>query len=457
MPSAYPSSAIPLSDDVGTIVARKAMGHVRVGSRPVAIWPMVLVIYATLLPREVSIHVGENFIYMDRLALALTMPWVAWHLWNGAIRFVLPDWLILILGSWMVISLWAVYGADRALVSGVSFAFDAVAGYYMARISFRSLDDMRRALILCTPGFFLAGISLGVESVTHQLLVRPFFVKIFGGLHYASGTENINDVIDVRIRHGLMRAYGPWVHPIEAGLHMATLLGIYWKSGIRGWPLWLAIAASATAIFTVSSAAILALLAIIGMLLYDWLTRQVRELTWPVLFTGLAIAIAGISFLSKGGPIGLFIRFATLDPSTGYFRVAIWQYATQSVLAHPWVGIGFDPYRRPDWMLTTSIDAHWLLYAVRFGLPAALALFFACIAALGGLFRAEAMANVADAGFYRGIAMSLSMLIIMGFSVTYQGGTLTWFTILLGACVACAQHSYVIDWAFWVRRKPRVA
>jgi len=137
--------------------------------------------------------------------------------------------------------------------------------------------------------------------------------------------------------------------------------------------------------------------------------------------------------------------------------VAIWQYATQSVLAHPWVGIGFDPYRRPDWMLTTSIDAHWLLYAVRFGLPAALALFFACIAALGGLFRAEAMANVADAGFYRGIAMSLSMLIIMGFSVTYQGGTLTWFTILLGACVACAQHSYVIDWAFWVRRKPRVA
>ena len=67
------------------------------------------------------------------------------------------------------------------------------------------------------------------------------------------------------------------------------------------------------------------------------------------------------------------------------------------------------------------------------------------------------MANRADAGFYRGIAMSLGLLIVMGFSVAYQGGTLTWFTILLGGCVACAQHTYVVNWAFWIRRKSRVA
>lgn len=457
MPSSPSPSATYGPAQGDTIIARRALGRVRVQSKSVAIWPMVLVIYATLLPREISIHLGENFIYMDRLALAIAMPFVALHLWRGTIKFVLPDWLILFLGIWMVVALWQVHGAERALVSGLSFAFDAVAGYYLARITFRSLDDMRRVLICCAPAFFLAGLSLAAESLSHTLIVRPFFARMFGGLHYSSGTDNIDTVIEVQIRYGLMRAYGPWIHPIEAGLHMATLLAIYWKSGIRGWPLWLALFAVGTAIFTVSSAALLTLILSIGMLVYDWLTRKVRELSWPPVFFAVAFLILAMSIFSKSGPVGLFIRFATLDPSTGYFRVAIWQFASLSALAHPWFGIGFNAYNRPEWMFTSSIDTHWLLYAVRFGLPAVAALLLACLSALGGLIRAEKMANRADAGFYRGIAMSLGLLIVMGFSVAYQGGTLTWFTILLGGCVACAQHTYVVNWAFWIRRKSRVA
>jgi len=171
----------------------------------------------------------------------------------------------------------------------------------------------------------------------------------------------------------------------------------------------------------------------------------------------LVVGLLTLSAYSNSGIVTLLVRFATLDPGTGYFRISIWQYGTLSVLAHPWFGIGFDPYRRPDWMLTSSIDTHWLLYAVRYGPPAALSLFLTCIAAVGGMVRAEKMANARDAGFYRGIVISLVTLVAMGFTVSFQGGTLTWFTILLGGCVACAQHSYVIDWAFWIRRKPRVA
>ena len=433
------------------------MGVVRRATKPVSIWPIVIVIYATLLPREMSIHLGGNFIYMDRLALLLTMPWVLGHLWRGGIRFVLPDWLMLFTGIWMVIALWAVHGFERAMVSGLSFSFDAIAGYYLARVAFRSLDDMRRALIVCAPAFFLVGLSLAVESLSHHVLVRPFFANIFGGIHYSSGTENIDDVLRVDIRHGLMRAYGPWVHPIEAGLHMSTLLAMYWKSSIRGWPLWMAVIAAFTAVFSVSSAALLALALIVGALFYDWLTERVRELSWPLLLTAAAIVIWLVGTFSKSGVISLLIRLVTLDPGTGYFRVAIWQYGTMSVFAHPLFGIGFDPYRRPEWMLTSSIDTHWLLYAVRYGPLAAGALFLACLSAMGGLVRAERLANRRDASFYRGILISVASLVLMAFTVSLQGGTLTWFTILLGGCVACAQHTYVVDWAFWVRRKPRVA
>ena len=457
MASAYPpSSTVPLAEG-DTIVGRTAMGMVLRAPKPVPIWPIVIVIYATLLPREVSIHLGGNFIYMDRLALLLTIPWVALNLWRGAIRFVLPDWLMLFTGVWMVVSLWVVHGVERALISGLSFSFDAIAGYYLARVAFRSLDDMRRALIVCAPAFFLVGLSLAVESLSHHVLVRPFFESIFGAIHYASGTENIDDVLRVDVRHGLMRAYGPYVHPIMAGLHMATLLAIYWKSGIRGWPFWMAIAASLCAVFSVSSSALLSLALIAGAMSYDWLTMRVRELSWPLLLSAGALAFLIVGLYSKGGIVPLFIRLVTLDPTTGYFRIAIWQYGSDSVLAHPWFGIGFDPYRRPDWMITSSIDTHWLLYAVRYGAPASVSLFLTCVSAMGGLIAAEKLASRRDAEFYRGILMTLAVLILMGFTVSYQGGTLTWFTILLGGCVACAQHSYVVDWAFWVRRKPRVA
>jgi len=457
MPPSPPSS-VPFEPGYeDTIIARKAVGYVRAAPGRLAIWPIVLVIYATLLPREVAIHVGENFIYVDRLALFLTTPWILLNLWRGAIRFVLPDWLILLLGIWMVVSLGEVYGPERAAVSGLSFAFDAVAGYYLARIEFRSLDDIRRALIACAPGFFLAGLSLMIESLSHHFIIRPFFASIFGGLHYASGTDNIDTEMHIVTRFGLVRAYGPWTHPIMAGLHLATLLAIYWKSGIRGVPFWMAMFAAACSVFTMSSAALLALVITIGALCYDWLCGRVKELNWPLLLLALVTSLVVLSFFTNAGLVSVFVRFATLDPATGYFRISIWQYGTLSVLNHPWFGIGFDPYSRPDWMITSSIDTHWLLYAVRYGLPAASALMLACLSAIGGLVRAEKMANKADSGFYRGILMSLLMLVLMGFSVSYSGGTLTWFTILLGGCVACAQHTYVIDWAFWIRRKPRVA
>jgi O-antigen ligase len=229
-------------------------------------------------------------------------------------------------------------------------------------------------------------------------------------------------------------------------------LGIYWKSSIRGLPFWLAVIASLFSVFTVSSAAILALVIIFGALFYDWLTENVRQLSWPLLLFGVAVGLMLISLTTNSGIVSLLIRFVTLDPGTGYFRVAIWQFGTASVWAHPLFGIGFDSYDRPEWMLSSSVDAHWLLYAMRYGLPASVSLLLACIFAVSGLVRAEAMANRRDAGFYRGIMISLITLVIMAFTVALQGGTLTWFSILLGGCVACSQHTYVIDWAFW--RKP---
>ena len=421
---------------------RMPAGRAAAPQRQVAIWPIVAVIYATLLPREVCLHIGDNYLYIDRIILIITLPWMMVHILRGAIKFVAPDWLILIMGIWMYVAISVTEGVERGFISGVSFSFDAIAGYYLARISFRSLDSMRRALILCAPGFFIAGALLMMESLSHVIFVRPFFASIFGELKLTGGVDIVNTHIRDYTRLGLLRGYSVWVHPIEASLHLATLLGIYWMSGIRGWPRWLAVAAAFLSVFALSSAGLLALFGITAAIFYDWLTRHVRELTWPLMVAALLALSLIVEVTSNSGLIGVLLRYATLDSGTGWFRISIWQYASISVWQHPWFGIGFSPYKRPAWMLTSSIDTHWLLLAVRYGIIVSIALLAACILAVFALVRAEGHASPADARFYRGIAMSLTALIIMGFTVSFQGGTLTWFTMLLGGCVACAQHGY---------------
>lgn len=410
----------------------------------VPVWPIVLVIYATLLPREISIHVGENYIYMDRLALLFTVPMILQSLWRGAIKFVLPDWLILALACWIILATLVVHGLRMAMVTGFSLSFDAVAGYYLARISFRSLDDMRRALILCAPGFFIAASSVMIESISHQPLVRPFFASVFGNLHYSRGATSVEDVIPTDVRLGLMRGSGPWVHPILAGLHLSTLLSVYWMSGIRGWPRVIALTAASMSFFAMSSSGLLSLSMQIFLLSYDWLCGKVREINWRWFTTAAGALIVVMQVVVNRGIDGLIIAFATLDPTTGYFRQAIWTYGMQSVYRHPLFGIGFNDYVRPQWMFSNSVDAHWLLYAMRYGLPSTIFLLSACIAAIVALVRSEAHASKGNARFYRGIIIGFSVLILMGFTVAYQGGTLTWFTLLLGGCVACAQHGFTV-------------
>jgi hypothetical protein len=434
---------------------RPAARFVRKDTGQITIWPIVLVIYATLVPREVAIHAGDNYIYMDRLALLITLPWVLGNFMRGGLKMVLPDWLVMFTAIWMVIAIAQDHGFDRALVTGTAISFDTIAGYFVARVAFRSLDDMRRVLILCAPAFFFAALTLPIESLSHRLIIRPFFGQIFGQVRLSGGSEKLIDIVREDTRFGFVRAYGPWEHPILAGLHLATLPGVYWKSGIRGAPFLMALAAAAFAFFTFSSAAVLGLGLVVGALFYDAMTRKVEGLSWPLLLFTVVLGLMVTSVVTNSGVITLLIRYATLDPTTGYFRLAIWQYASISVWQHPLYGIGFDNYRRPDWMVTASIDAHWLLLAVRYGLPVALAMFAASILAIGGLVRAERLANKRDSGFYRGILISFGTLVLMAFTVTLQGGVLTWFTILLGGCVACAQHVYVVDWALWNRsRRP---
>lgn len=408
-----------------------------------ALWPIVLVIYATLLPRELRVEIGPLTLFADRLALLPVLPWLVRRLLHGAIRFVLPDFLVLFAALWMAVSMTVHYGLGDGLERGGALAFDIVVGYLLARISFRSPAAIRRVLVIVAPGLFLAGLTVMLESLLGRAIVQPLAEQVFGRLPTYVGGEAAGFADrSTGERFGIFRGKGPFPHAILAGLYLATFVGLYNLSGLRGWPRLLGNIAGLLSLFTVSSAAVLALGLSYFLLAYEWLQRRVRELSWRLLALGAGLAALIITFTTNSGVAGLIGRFLTFDAQTAYFRHLIWRYGTQSVWNHPWFGIGYAGYERPLWMVTESIDAYWLLLAVRSGLPAALAMFLAVVIAIVTVAEASVRAEPATRRLLRGLAISMFVLMMALFSVSIWGNLQTLFNLLLGGCVACAQRDY---------------
>jgi hypothetical protein len=110
----------------------------------------------------------------------------------------------------------------------------------------------------------------------------------------------------------------------------------------------------------------------IFMILWDKLTRG----SWKLL-SGLTLGVyVFLELFSNRGPVVLLIETMTLNPRTGWWRIHIWNYGTNSVYQHPIMGIGLNDWERPYWLAST-VDNFWLLMAMRHGLIAAM---FVCLA-----------------------------------------------------------------------------
>ncbi|MCU0947420.1 MAG: O-antigen ligase family protein [Porphyrobacter sp.] len=289
------------------------------------------------------------------------------------------------------------------------------------------MRDLRIFLLLMAPGLLIVAVLMMIESVTHQHIVQPFFSSITGiGWGYRS---------DFRL--GLMRAQGPFDHPILAGIFLASFICLYWMSGLRGAPRYMGIAASFLGFFAVSSGALLAIVFSIVLVGYNWLTERVANLSWRLFFVFTALFLFAAELGTGAGAFGLVIRVASLNSISGYARINIWEHGSASVAKHPWFGIGYADWERPIWM-GDSVDNFWLLLAMRFGLPAVCFIALATVIALVTLVRRSAYSNIFEARTERGVAMALSVFALTLISVAPWLSPQTWFYMLLGIAVSLA-------------------
>lgn len=387
--------------------------------------PLLLVFYSfLLLPPEVEFSIFGVSLPAYRQAVILMSVPAFWMITGSRKGEANPiDYAIIFVAFWMLLSFMTIYGIGSGFVRGTGIVIDTGLAYMVARACIRTPDELRRFLLLCLPGVMFAGATLAVESLSGRILLRPFFASIFGNMaSYAAGEVTGTLVLDGEFRMGLLRAYGPFSHPILAGAVMIGFLPIYYFSGLRSWPYVLGVAVALTGFFSLSSAAFLALIVSIGAIAVYHIKPYFPRLSWWTIVSMLVMLVTVVHISAKNGIMPVIARL-TLTPHTADYRRLIWEFGSISVANNPWFGIGYNKWERARWMFGDSVDAHFLLLAMRHGLIVAVLLLGAIFYGMVRLGTAMPRLNARESNLLIGLNMTLAVYLIVGQTVNYFGST----------------------------------
>lgn len=398
---------------------RKLMGSI--GKTP---FPVLLLIAAFLCPTELSLYISGLRFPPHRVALFILFPFAITHLISqNGLRIRSFDIVFVLFGLWTVGIYMYHQGEQEGLAYGGSLALESLGGYLVARTWIRNEVELRSTLKAFGLAILVAALFALPETIFGQIYTHNYLRELTGYVH-PIGLEN---------RLGLTRAYGVFDHPIHHGTFCASLLAMFWyaEPRVRDRLKRIALICGAT-ILAVSSAPMLGLGFQGAMLLWDKLTRRFKGRS---AFTAAVIIglFFGVTAISNRGPFALIATGLTLDPSTGYYRLLIWENGLENVWANPLTGIGLADWTRPAWMASSTVDAFWLVVAMRTGIPA----FIMLVIAIAMLVRSVAKRglknnDVVIRDMARGWSMSLISFCLVATTVHLWNVPYAFFFFFLG-------------------------
>jgi hypothetical protein len=236
-------------------------------------------------------------------------------------------------------------------------------------------------------------------------------------------------------RWGFWRVQGPFSHSIEFGLFCTSIVALThlaWGHGGNFALRWLlTMMVAATAFLSMSSAPISCLVFQVVLMAYAGLLRR-NSRKWLILWSIFAAGVLAAQLGSNQGAAKFFISHFTFDPQTGWYRVAIWDYGSASVLNHPMLGIGLADWERPRWMVSDSVDNFWLLTAMRHGIPALVLLLGSCIYTMVAVTTAKSadrMVEICRVAYL----ISIITFLFVGVTIQFSHGIYAWFVFILGS------------------------
>ncbi|MBU7581145.1 MAG: O-antigen ligase family protein [Porphyrobacter sp.] len=422
----YPAPNMPAAPVRQTPPMPQMPPPAMIKARPLSTLIPLLVVYYSflLLPPEAEFSIyGVSLPAYRQAVLLMSVP--AFWMISGSRKAALNqiDIAIIFISFWMMLSFMTIYGVESGFVRGAGIVIDTGLSFMVARACIKTPDELRRFLLLALPGVLFAGGMLVLESFSGKLLLRPFFASIFGSLtSYAGGEVTGTIQLDQEYRLGLLRAYGPFSHPILAGAVMIGFLPLYYFSGLRSWPYVLGIAVALTGFFSLSSAAFLALIVAVGAITVYHVKPLFPRISWWTIVSMLGVFVTAVHVSAQNGIIPIIARL-TLTPHTADYRRLIWEFGSISVAKNPWFGIGYKQWERARWMFGDSVDAHFLLLAMRHGLIVPVLLLAAIFYGVVRLGLAMPRLTQRERTLLIGVNMTMAVYLIVGQTVNYFGST----------------------------------
>jgi len=171
---------------------------------------------------------------------------------------------------------------------------------------------------------------------------------------------------------------------------------------------------------------------------------QVSLVSWEEIFSSFkkrwilffGIIFCGYIVIALGSNQTVFqfaITHFSFSPENAYYRILIWEFGSSSVMNHPLFGTGLGQWDRPEWM-PPSIDMFWLYNAITYGLPSAIAIMAAFVAAFASISLKTFLSEQLKA-FKLAYLASMASLFWVGWTVHFWNATYVLFLFMLGSGV----------------------
>lgn len=386
-------------------------------------WPVIAFLICAFVPWHWSI--GSVIVSPYRLVLlVMTLPclWIWVRGKGGGVRA--SDITILLYCLWCITSLTIIHGTQAGLQSGGIISIETAGAYLLGRCFIRGPEQYCAMIRLL---FWIVAALLPfavLEAFSSSNVLLEFF-SIFFPTHEV--TVNVP-------RWGVRRVQSVFEHPILFGVSCGAILALVHlvlgekQSSIRRW------AASALVLFTaslsLSSGPMTALTAQVFLLFWNWALRA-NEMRWRLLWALLFAVYVLISLVSNQTVPQFLMTHFSFDQGSAYYRVLIWNFGSESALNHPFFGVGFGRWDRPEWM-PGSIDMFWLYHAVLFGLPAGILLLVSFLLTIISVSLRKGL-DPKIAQYRTAFLIVMTSYFLVGWTVHFWNATYVLFLFLLGS------------------------
>lgn len=374
-----------------------------------------LLLIGIALPSSITLYIGGAKFIPARIVICLLLLPAFIQLFRNR-KIGAPDIFVFAASTWM---LGSVIQTDESWSNTGAVVLEFAGGYVLARAYFFE--------------------RFQVETFVRVLKRTSIAIVVMAALEHLTG-YNIPELLmgipntGHEYRYGLMRAYSTFPHAILYGTFCAVsgAIIVYSERSLSSRILYGGICLLGC-VFAMSTAPLMAFVIAIGVYCYDrcMSTYPSRWQAMLAIMTAFLVTV----FATANKPVSWLVAHLTLDPATGYFRVATWDNAMYYIDLSPYVGYGFATYAPEDFFANASVDAVWLTLSLRFGVPAAAFLFLANIASFyrsgpsGGIWRFnDPRTNDLRTGF----TLALALYMFVGFTVHYWNNIWIFWGICIG-------------------------